>query len=158
VETAARTEIEGGSLAWDHSHPGEAPSDLRYADAIGGGKATVPNAPQSCYPPSPVPGWSTRWFERTSGGNTWAAADLRTRLAGSWCWIRTPLTPSTQPPHYSVRLSRLQEARLSTATEAPFRFGSSWTQQTSRAEVNLIIRESAPPEEQLFFAKTTVAR
>jgi hypothetical protein len=30
---------------------------------------------------------------------------------------------------------------------------SGWTQQTSRAEVNLIIRESAPPEEQLFFAK-----
>ena len=56
VETATRTEIEGGPMAWDHSHPEEAPCDLRYADAIGGGKATVPNAPQSCYPPSPVPG------------------------------------------------------------------------------------------------------
>ena len=39
VETATRTEIEGGSMAWDHSHPRKAPSDLRYADAIGGRKS-----------------------------------------------------------------------------------------------------------------------
>lgn len=54
VETAARTEIEGDPMAWDYSHAGKRPIDLRYADAIGGGKATVPNAPQSCCPPPPV--------------------------------------------------------------------------------------------------------
>jgi len=134
VETAARTEIEGGSLAWDHSHPGEAPSDLRYADAIGGGKATVPNAPQSCSPPPPVPGLSTRWFERASNGNTRAAADLRTRLAGSWCWIRTPPTPSTQPPHHSVRFKHSDCKKHGCQLLLKLRSGlvSGWIQQTSR--------------------------
>jgi len=70
VETAARTEIESGPTAWDCSHAEKRRLDLRYADAIGGVKATVPNAPQSCCPPPPVPGRSTRWFERTSNGNT----------------------------------------------------------------------------------------
>jgi len=54
VETAARTEIEGGPTAWDCSHAEKRRLDLRYADAIGGGKATGPNAPQSYFPPPPV--------------------------------------------------------------------------------------------------------
>jgi hypothetical protein len=34
--------------------------------------------------------------------------------------------------------------------------GSSWTQQASRAEFNLMIRESAPPEAQNYVCQTTV--
>jgi len=49
VETATRNRDRGDSVAMGLLPAGERPNDLRYADAIGGGKATVPNAPQSCY-------------------------------------------------------------------------------------------------------------
>ncbi len=42
--------------------------------------------------------------------------------------------------------------------EAQFRLGSGWIQHASRAGFNLIIRESAPPEAQIIFCQTTVAR
>ena len=52
----AHSKDRSGFMAWDYSRARQ-PLDLRYADASGGGKTTVPKCAALVLLPSPVPGY-----------------------------------------------------------------------------------------------------